>query len=86
MSRKYKFGDSDKLYFISFAVVDWIDVFVRKEYKDVVLESWKYCQENKGLEIYGWIIMTSHVHMIILRWRRYAAKAECVGVSVPING
>ena len=89
MSRKYKFGDSDKLYFISFAVVDWIDVFVRKEYKDVVLESWKYCQENKGLEIYGWIIMTSHVPplaQIYLRWRRYAAKHECVGVSVPING
>ncbi len=51
MSRKYKFGDSDKLYFISFAVVNWIDVFVRKEYKDVVIESWKYCQANKGLEI-----------------------------------
>ena len=65
MSRKYKFGDSDKLYFISFAVLNWIDVFVRKEYKDVVIESWKYCQEKKGLEIYGWVIMPSHVHMII---------------------
>ena len=65
MSRKYKFGDSDKLYFISFAVVNWIDVFVRKEYKNVVIESWKYCREKKGLEIYGWVIMPSHVHMII---------------------
>ena len=65
MSRKYKFGDSDKLYFISFAVVNWIDVFVRREYKDVVLESWKFCQEKKGLEIYGWVIMPSHIHMII---------------------
>ncbi len=65
MSRKYKFGDSDKLYFISFAVVNWIDVFVRKEYKDVVIESWKYCREKKGLEIYGWVIMPSHIHMII---------------------
>ncbi|HEV8083343.1 MAG TPA: transposase [Chitinophagaceae bacterium] len=65
MSRKYKFGDSDKLYFISFAVVNWIDVFIRKEYKDILLESWIYCQEHKGLEIYGWIIMPSHVHMII---------------------
>jgi len=25
MSRKYKFGDSGKLHFISFAVVYWID-------------------------------------------------------------
>lgn len=65
MSRKYKFGDSDQLYFISFAVVYWIDLFVRKEYKDIVLESWRLCQKEKDLEIYGWCIMTSHVHMII---------------------
>ncbi len=49
MSRKYKFGDSDKLYFISFAVVNWIDVFVRKEYNDIVLDSWRFCQHYKGL-------------------------------------
>jgi putative transposase len=65
MSRKYKFSDNDKLYFISFAVVYWIDLFIRKEYKDIVLGSWRYCQEEKELEIYGWCVMTSHVHMII---------------------
>ena len=65
MSRKYKFHDNDKLYFISFATVYWIDVFIREEYEEVILESWKYCQEKKGLEIYGWCIMTSHIHMII---------------------
>ena len=65
MSRKYKFHDNDKLYFISFAVVNWIDVFIRDEYKETIIESWKYCQQNKGLQIYGWCIITSHVHMII---------------------
>ena len=65
MSRKYKFGDSGQLYFISFAVVYWIDLFIRKEYRDIVLESWRYCQKEKDLEIYGWCIMSSHVHMII---------------------
>jgi putative transposase len=65
MSRKYKFGDSDKLYFISYAVVYWIDLFVRKQYMDIVVDSWKFCQKNKGLEIYAWVIMTSHVHLII---------------------
>ena len=65
MSRKYKFSDQDKLYFISFAVVYWIDVFIRNEYKEVLINSWQYCQEKKGLEIYGYCIMTSHVHMII---------------------
>ena len=65
MSRKYKFGDSSKLYFISFAVVYWIDLFIRKEYKDILVESWRHCQTEKGLEIYCWCVMTSHVHMIV---------------------
>ena len=65
MSRKYKFGDSSELYFISFAVINWIDLFIRKEYKEIVLDSWRFCQQEKDLEIYGWCIMSSHVHMIV---------------------
>jgi putative transposase len=65
MSRKYKFHDQDELYFVTFAVINWIDLFIRQEYRQIMLDSWKYCKENKGLEIYGWCIMTSHVHMII---------------------
>ena len=42
MSRKYKFRDDDKLYFVSFAVVYWIDLFIREEYKRVILDSWQY--------------------------------------------
>jgi len=38
---------------------------VRNEYREILIESWKYCQKEKDLEIYGWCIMTSHVHMII---------------------
>ncbi len=65
MSRNYKIRDQNKLYFISFATINWIDVFIRPEYKDIVVESFKYCIANKGLEIYAWCIMTSHVHLII---------------------
>jgi REP element-mobilizing transposase RayT len=65
MSRKYKFLDSDQLYFVSFAVIEWIDLFIRVEYKDILLKSFEYCIRNKGLELYAYCIMTSHVHMII---------------------
>ena len=53
------------MYFISFATVNWIDVFTRNEYKDELIKSWQYCQHNKGLEIYAWCIMPSHIHIII---------------------
>lgn len=65
MSTKYKFRDQDQLYFISFAVINWIDLFIRNEYKQIMLDSWKHCQGKKGLEIYGWCIMPSHIHMIV---------------------
>ncbi len=54
MSRKYKFNDQEKLYFVSFATVYWIDVFVRNEYRNIMLDSFRYCQAEKGLEIYAW--------------------------------
>jgi REP element-mobilizing transposase RayT len=64
MSRNYKFYNPDGVYFVSFAVVDWIDVFIRNEYKNIILESLRFCQKKKGMEIFAWCIMTSHVHLV----------------------
>jgi REP element-mobilizing transposase RayT len=64
MSRKYKFKNPEGIYFISFATVYWIEVFIRNKYKDIVIESWKHCQKEKGLNIYDWIIVSGQVHMI----------------------
>ena len=65
MSRNYKISDQNKLHFISFATIHWIDVFTRPVYKDIVVDSLNYCIKNKGLEVYAWCIMPNHVHLII---------------------
>ena len=44
MSEKYKVRDQDRPYFITFAVTDWVDVFTRQQYKDIVLDSLRLCQ------------------------------------------
>lgn len=45
------------MYFVSFVPITigmgWVDVFTRKEFRDIVLDSLKHCQENKGLVVYG---------------------------------
>ena len=64
MSRNYKFHNPEGLYFVSFAVVYWLDVFTRNEYKDILIESLDYCQQQKGMEIIAWCIMTNHMHLI----------------------
>jgi putative transposase len=60
----YRFDNPDGIYFVTFAVVDWVDVFTRKQYVEIVLESLRYCQEAKGLELYAWCVMSNHVHLI----------------------
>uniref|UniRef100_A0A7S2PNJ4 Transposase IS200-like domain-containing protein n=1 Tax=Leptocylindrus danicus TaxID=163516 RepID=A0A7S2PNJ4_9STRA len=64
MSRNYKFHNPEGLYFVSFAVVYWLDVFTRNEYKNVLVKSLAYCQTNKGMEICAWCIMSNHVHLV----------------------
>ena len=65
MARKYAFRDSTQLYFVSFATVNWIDVFVRRQYCDIVVDSLRYCMDHKKLELYARCIMSSHVHLIV---------------------
>ena len=65
MSEGYKIRDQTLPHFITVTVVDWIDVFTRKTYKDVVIESLDYCIQNKGMILFGYVIMSNHIHMII---------------------
>jgi|GEM_PF-226716 REP element-mobilizing transposase RayT len=64
MSHNYKFPNPDGVYFISFAVVEWLDVLTRNEYKNLLVDCLRYCQKKKGMEIFTWCIMTNHVHLI----------------------
>jgi REP element-mobilizing transposase RayT len=64
MSSGYQIYDPSGVYFLTFQVVDWVDKFSRKLYRDVVVDSLNYCVENKGLRITALVIMKNHVHAI----------------------
>jgi len=66
----YKIRDQGAIHFsshyvVTFSVVEWIDVFSRSKYADIIVESLKYCQLEKGMQIYAWCIMSNHIHLII---------------------
>jgi putative transposase len=56
--------ETDRSYFLTLTVVNWIDVFTRKNHRDAIIESLKYCQKEKGLVLYAYCIMSNHIHMI----------------------
>lgn len=65
MGAAYQIHDQQDVYFMTFQVVYWMDVFTRQCYRDIVLESMTYCRNNKGLLVYGYVIMSNHVHAIV---------------------
>lgn len=65
MSNAYKFRNTEGLYFVTLTVVGWIDVFTRDAYRNIFIDSIKYCQAHKGLELFAWVLMTNHAHFIV---------------------
>jgi putative transposase len=60
----YIIHDQQNIYYMTFTVVGWIDVFSRQLYKDIFIESLKYCQQSKGLRLHAYVIMSNHVHLV----------------------
>jgi putative transposase len=62
---RYQVLDQQGLNFITLTVVEWIDVFTRKEYKNLIVESLEHCKRKKGLVIFAYVIMSNHLHLIV---------------------
>jgi REP-associated tyrosine transposase len=49
---------------MTFTVVGWVDLFTRRQCADILIDSLKYCLEHKGLILYAFVIMGSHMHLL----------------------
>jgi REP element-mobilizing transposase RayT len=75
MSQNYKIYNKDAAYFLTMTTVGWIDLFRRPNHKLLLINALKYCQQFKGLELYAYCIMTSHVHLIARATGHYSLSA-----------
>lgn len=64
MSDRYKIKDNEAAYFVTLTTVGWVDVFTRLNQKLALVNSIKYCQQHKGLVVFAWCLMPSHLHML----------------------
>ncbi|MCM1067447.1 MAG: transposase [Muribaculaceae bacterium] len=71
MAHPYYSRFSEPISFITTTIVDWVDIFTRECYCDIVIESLQHCIEHKGLCICSWVLMTNHIHMLC-----YAERAD----------
>ena len=64
MSYAYQIHKQDAAYFLTPTAVEWADAFMRREHKQIICDSLNYCVDVKRLEIFAYVIMSSHMHMI----------------------
>ena len=62
---RYKIIDNVGVYFITFTVVDWLPVFVDESPNSILIDSLKYCIDNKGLRVNAYVIMPNHLHAVV---------------------
>ncbi|WP_206106666.1 transposase [Ilyomonas limi] len=65
MAYTYSIPDQGAAHFLTCTVVNWIDVFTRKDYSDIVENSLNFCIYNKGLIVYGYMIISNHIHLLV---------------------
>ena len=66
MSNKgYKIRNPYLPHFVTFTVVGWVDIFTRRQCRDILIDNLKYCIAHKGLLLYGYVVMSNHLHAIM---------------------
>jgi REP element-mobilizing transposase RayT len=65
MGFKYAIHHPNSMYFVTNTIVNWIDIFTKPPYADIIINSLSHCITAKGLQVHGWYIMPSHIHLLV---------------------
>ena len=61
---RYVITEANQPHFMTCTIMEWLPVFTRPEAVRIVLDCWQYQRENKGLKLYGYVILENHLHFI----------------------
>ncbi len=56
---------NDGIYFVTMTINSWYYIFDRHNRWEILADSLKYCQKNKGLQVIAYVFMLNHTHLII---------------------
>ena len=62
---RYRIVSDQAVYFLAFSVVEWLPVFVTEAACRIITDSLNYCATHKSLATNAFVIMPTHLHMIV---------------------
>jgi putative transposase len=63
--QRYRITEQGYPYFVTLSIVKWLPVFVSPAPCQIVIDSLSFCREHKGLRIHAYVIMPTHIHLIV---------------------
>ena len=64
MRSRYKITEKDGIHFVTSTIVEWLPVFTTNKYFDIIIQSFKFCNKNKGLHLFAFVILDNHFHLV----------------------
>ncbi|HLW68686.1 MAG TPA: hypothetical protein VKS79_25435 [Gemmataceae bacterium] len=61
---RYRIFDNQLPHFMTCTIVGWLPGFTRPEAVQIVFDSWHYLQKNMQFQLYGYVILENHLHVI----------------------
>ncbi len=61
---RYRIFETEYPYFLTNTVVGWLPIFTRSEAVEIVLNAWRHHLQKSSLEIFGYVILENHLHLI----------------------
>jgi len=84
MSRtRYRIFENEYPYFLTNTIVAWLPIFSHPPLVEIVLDSWRFLQRERGVDNFGYVILENHLHWIaaaedlteqLRRFKSYTAR------------
>jgi len=80
---RYRVLQPNYPHFLTSTVNHWLPLFTRPETVNIVLDSWRFLQQESDFKLYGYVILENHLHLIassddlsrdMQRFKSYTAK------------
>lgn len=65
MRSRYTIREPGGHYFVTCTVVNWLPIFTRKPYFDILIDSLQFCRQHKALKVYAYVILDNHLHLVV---------------------
>ena len=80
---RYRVLQNPSPHFMTATINHWLPLFTRPVTVNIVLDSWRFLQRESGFQLYGYVILENHLHLIaasadlsrdMQRFKAYTAK------------